>query len=238
VPPTAHSGHVAPRRRVALGCTAAALLLHAALGWMLLRAGAPQAPRNSPAQSVVAVRWLRATAPAAPQVAVPAAREHAVPHVDAARSRAPRARRRAPVVAAPTAVTPAAAPVPIDGSVFALPRIGYGDAAPTGGLRAFAPPPASPLPLRSGAHDALRHQIVEHIQRQLAALPAPPADGRCTLSGASEPQWSCDSDLLNAAFGDHATPLARLLAAHQRSMPGAEPAVVESRFGRFRLLLP
>jgi hypothetical protein len=135
-------------------------------------------------------------------------------------------------------MAPAPAPLPIDGSAFALPRIGYGDAAHARDVRAFAPPRAAPVAPPVGAQDALRRQIADHIQRQLAALPASPADGHCTLSDVNEPLLLCDSEPLNAALGEHAVPLARLMAAHQRSLPGAEPALIEARAGQFRLALP
>lgn len=233
---TARHGTMA--RRVTIGCIAAAALLHAGVGWMLLRSAAPQPPRSSPQAAVVAVRWLRADVQANAVQTAPDALATAKPRSDAARPRPARVVRRTRAVAAAPVVAAVAtpAPVPIDGGVFALPRIGYGAAVHATGLRAFAP--ANPVSMQSGAHDALRRQIADHLQRQLAALPAPPADGRCALSRDDEPQLLCDSEPLNVALAEHAAPLARLIAAHQRNLPGAEPAAIEARAGQFRLLLP
>jgi hypothetical protein len=230
----AHIGLVARRRRMTIGCIAAALLLHAAIGWMLMRAAAPLPPRVGAQSAVVTVRWLHVSAP--PPLPAQATPQRALPRSEPARPRLARTARPARAVAAAPAVPPAAATVATDGHAFGLPRIAYGGVAAAAGMRAFAPAAAARPP--SGAHDALRRQIADHIQRHLAALPAPPADGRCALSGASEPQLLCDSDPLNAALAEHAVPLARLISAHQRSLSGAEPAVIEAQAGQFRLALP
>jgi hypothetical protein len=236
----ARNGLVVRRRRMTIGCIAAALLLHAAIGWMLLRAAAPLRPRVGPQAAVVALRWLRAEPHAAPVQAVPDAPATAKPRGDAARPRPARVVRSARAVAAAPVVAsvPTRAPAPIDGGVFALPRIGYGAAGHATGLRAFAPALAMPVSMQSGAQDVLRRQIADHIQRQLAALPAPLADGRCTLAAADEPLLLCDSDALTGALGDSAVPLARMVAAFQRSLPGRDAASIEARAGQFRLLLP
>jgi hypothetical protein len=223
-------------RRATAGCIAAALLLHAAVGWMLLHASAPLPPRGGTPAVVVALRWLRADPPAAPVQAAPDVPATVKPRGDAARPRPARVVRRARPAAAAPVIAAVPAPAPIDGGVFALPRVGYGAAVHTAGLRAFVP--AMRVSMQSGAHDVLRRQIGDHIQRQLAALPALPPDGRCTLSRDDERQLQCDNEPLGAALGEHAAPLARLMAAHQRSLPGAEPAAIEARAGQFRLLLP
>ena len=233
------------RRRLTIGCVVAALLLHAAAAWLLLRS-APALPPRSTAQTALAVRWLHVSAPPTAHAPDQDGPQRTPLHSEAGRPRPARVARRvraaaaAPVfVTEPVVVTPpAVTPVAIDGGVFALPRIGYGDAPGAAGVRAFAVTAATPPTPPTGAHEALRRQIAEHIERQLAALPPPPADGRCTLAGMHEPQLLCDSDPLTAALGGHAVPLARLVAAHQRSMPGGESAVIESRAGAFRLSLP
>lgn len=221
-----------------MGCVALALLLHAAVAGVLLRAAPPVPPRGG-AQAAVAVRWLRVSAPPAADGADRVTPPRAVPRSEPARSRPARAVRRTHAVAAvPIAVVaPAAAPEPIDGAVFALPRIGYGATVHAAGMRAFVPVAAAPVAMQAGGQEALRHQIAEHIQRQLATLPPPPADGRCTLSHAGEPHLLCDSGPLTAALGEQAGLLARLVAAHQRSMPGTEPAAIEAHAGQFRLSL-
>jgi hypothetical protein len=133
---------------------------------------------------------------------------------------------------------PAEAAVPVDGSVFALPRVGYGDATSAHGVRGFAAATAPAATALLDNNEGLRRQIVEHIGRQLDTLPASPAEGRCTLDRSDAAQLLCDSDDLRASFGAQATPLAHLIAAYRRSMPGAEPPVIELRAGRYRLSAP
>jgi hypothetical protein len=221
----------ARRRRIVIGGAAAAasLLLHLA-AWSLLRAAPPAAPRGSAATATPA-RWLQVRLLPSAAEAAPA---HAAPVHASPAPRSKRVARRAPIAVTPVpaAIVPVAAPV--DGAVFGLPRIGYGATAP-GAVRTVAPAAVAWAAASTDAHDTLRRQIAEHAQRQLAALPPAPADGRCTLADATEPQLQCDSDHLSAALGDHAPSLARLVAAHQRGAQGA-PAVLEAQAGRYRLL--
>ena len=234
MPSATCSGHPARRRRVTIGCLAAAVLVHAVLAWVLLRPAAPAPPRSS-ASAVVMVRWLRLSAPPAAEAPAQAAPERALPRSEVPRVRPSRVAARARNVAAPPQAAPATA-VPIDGTVFALPRVAYGDAPRAAGVRAFAPGAA--VPAMAPAQHVLRDQIAEHLERQLAALPPVAADGRCTLDGIDEPLLLCDSETLTAVLAEHALPLARLLAAHQRSMPGATAAAIEAHAGRFRLSQP
>jgi hypothetical protein len=228
----------ARRRRIVIGGAAAAAsaLLHLA-AWSLLRSAPPTAPRGS-AAGAMSVRWLQVSLLPMAAEPVQAASVHAAPERTAPRRAAavPRvkrvARRAAHAVAPPPVVVPVAAPV--DGAVFGLPRIGYG-ATTSGAMQAVAPAAVAWTAESTGAHDALRRQIAEHVQRQLFALPPAPADGRCTLADAGEPQLRCNSDQLTTALGDHAPSLARLVAAHQRSLPGM-PVVLEAQAGRYRLL--
>jgi len=154
------------RRRLTIGCVVAALLLHAAAAWLLLRS-APALPPRSAAQTALAVRWLHVSAPQIAHAPDQAAPQRTPLRSEAARPRPARVARRvraaaaAPVfVTEPVVVTPpAVTPVAIDGGVFALPRIGYGDAPGAAGVRAFAVTAATPPTPPTGAHEALRRHI-------------------------------------------------------------------------------
>jgi hypothetical protein len=231
------------RRRALIGCVAAAasLALHAVL-WSLLHA-APEPPRRErPVAAAGTMRWIHVTSLPAPARPAAAAAARAGAHSEAARARSTRAVRRArplpvAVVAAPNAM-PAEAAVLVDGSVFALPRVGYGDATRAQGVRSFAATATPAATALLDNNEGLRRQIVEHIGRQLDALPASLTEGRCTLDRSDEAQLLCDSDGLRATFGAQAAPLARLIAAYRRSVPGAELPVIELRAGRYRLSAP
>jgi hypothetical protein len=138
------------------------------------------------------------------------------------------------------AVTPAALPAPIDGGVFALPHVSYGAAVRADGVRAFTPGVA--FAAQSGAQEAMRRQVAEHIERELARLPAPPATGRCTLvtdgEPQAEPQLLCDSNLLLAALGPHTRALAQLMAVQQRGVRSSGAVALEVHAGRYRLSQP
>jgi hypothetical protein len=228
------------RRRAAIGglAAAASLGLHLLL-WSLL-ASAPELQQRARTAGAAPMRWLTARllpTPDAPAATVPqraTARE-------APRARAPRRARAVAVAVTPLPiglVPAAAAPVPIDGSVFALPRIGYGEATRAAGVRGFASAAPRAIAAPFNPHDALRRQIAEHIGRQLGALSPSPDDGRCTAAAGDDTQLLCDSDRLSAALGEQAAPLARLLAAYRRSAPGGDAPALESRDGRYRLSAP
>ena len=167
------------------------------------------------------------------------------PVPSARRPTAHRAARRQPMLQAAAASAPAE--TPIDGSVFALPRIGFAtDDAPARWSNALhppsrqtdAPPPgvAPPPPMQVHAPlESIRRQITSALQQQLSTLP-PPADaaeGRCALHAQPEPRLHCDSSALQRTVLGQLVVLASLLDAYTRVDPRAESIAIEFRQGRY-----
>jgi hypothetical protein len=154
-------------------------------------------------------------------------------------SAAPRAR------AAARATPPALVAEPVDGSVFALPRIAFASAAPARWMAPAQPVPAAPPPppllqmQAQAARAAGLAQIMSTLQQQVAAWTAPSdaGDGTCLLAAQPPSHLDCDNDSLLQLVGDRVAMLSGLLDAYRRMEPRAASLSIALAQGRYRVSL-
>ncbi|MEO8805757.1 MAG: hypothetical protein ABI433_06725 [Burkholderiaceae bacterium] len=248
------TGALSPRpcARVAWG-VALSVAAHAVVAVIAWRSVLPnEAPRPARLQ----VRLIERAVPLASIGAAAMAPETTV--AVAAPRRKTVARSRAPATtpvfapAPPTALRdaeaePAQAAEAISGTVFALPRIGYGGPPVTTWMRASAPPPPSPARFaqpdpRAQAHahrEAGRAQLMAALEQLLGALqtPAGSVDGWCALDAQAQPQLDCDSSALRDATRPRAEALSGLLQAYRGMDSTAQGLSIEFSQGRYQVSL-
>lgn len=232
------------------------LAAHGLLAAALLGDAASRSRRAAhSASGTGSVAWLRLLPPSVRTPDAVAAPRSGVPPPATSRPRKARRPPAAANAAPPARAAPAAAPVAIDGAVFALPRIAYpstaapspraGDAIARAATAASAhgaaaagygitPPPE--VAVQRGI-EAARAQMMHAMQLELGRLPLPgdAGEGRCTPRTAQVPALSCDNAMLQRAVDARSAALAALLSAYGRVDAQAAGAAIEFRNGRYRL---